>query len=104
MAGVKSSPKISAFPENALGAAEPIEKILCRFPEIVARAAAEYKPHYVALYLLDLAAAFNAFYGSGQIVNREDLRSPYRVALTEAFAIVVKNGLTLLGIKVPEKM
>jgi arginyl-tRNA synthetase len=37
-------------------------------------------------------------------VNKTDPQSPYRIALTEAFAIVVKSGLTLLGIQVPEKM
>ena len=82
----------------------PLEKILYRFPEVIFRSAVEYKPHYIAGYLLDLAGSFNNFYGSNQIVNKTDPQSPYRIALTEAFAIVVKSGLTLLGIQVPEKM
>jgi len=88
----------------SLSASTVLEKILYRFPEVVFRSAIEYKPHYIATYLLDLAGAFNAFYGSHQIVSKEDLQSPYRIALTEAFSIVVNNGLTLLGIEVPEKM
>jgi arginyl-tRNA synthetase len=99
IAGIKPSVKIS--PESI---AAPLEKILYRFPEVVLRSSIEYKPQYVAAYLLDLAGAFNAFYGSNQIVNAEDPQSPYRVALSEAFAIIVKTGLTLLGIQVPEKM
>jgi arginyl-tRNA synthetase len=82
----------------------PLEKILYRFSEVVLRSATEYKPHYIATYLLDLAGAFNNFYGSNQIVNKEDAQSPYRIALTKAFAVAVKNGLTLLGIETPEKM
>ena len=82
----------------------PLEKILYRFSEVVLRSATEYKPHYIAGYLLDLAGAFNNFYGSNQIVNKEDAQSPYKIALTNAFMIVMRNGLHLLGIEVPERM
>jgi arginyl-tRNA synthetase len=37
-------------------------------------------------------------------VDEKDTFSPYKVALTEAFSIVVKNGLNLLGIQAPERM
>jgi len=98
-AGLKPSTKLisGSIPTS-------LEKMLYRFPEVVLRSASEYKPHYIAGYLLDLAGAFNAFYGSNQIINREEPQSPYRIALSQAFSFVVKNGLTLLGISVPEKM
>jgi len=103
--GVKLDPILKLDQKSKMGT-EPfsLEKIIYRFPEVVMRSALEYKPHYIALYILDLAGSFNAFYGLNQIVNKEDPQSPYRIALTKAFAVVVKNGLTLLGIKVPEKM
>ncbi len=81
-----------------------LEKILYRFPEVVERAGEEYSPHYIATYLIELASAFNNFYGQGKIVDKTDSNSPYKVALTEAFSIVLKNGLNLLGIQAPEKM
>ena len=81
-----------------------LEKLLYRFPEVIARAGAEYQPHHIATYLLAIAAAFSTFYGSTQIVSKDDPQSPHRAALTAAFATVIKNGLTLLGIAVPEKM
>ncbi len=81
-----------------------IEKILYRFPEVVERAAKEYSPHYIALYLIELASSFNNFYSSGKIVDVHDSASPYKIALTEAFSIILKNGLNLLGIEAPEKM
>lgn len=81
-----------------------LPKLLIRFPEIVERAGKEYAPHYLATYLTELASSFSSFYAQGTIVDKKDEASSYKVALTEAFSIVMKNGLTLLGIKVPEKM
>ncbi len=81
-----------------------LEKIIYRFPEVVARAGGEYSPHYIATYLIELASAFNTFYGQGKIVDKEDAESPYKVVLTESFSIVLKNGLNLLGIQAPERM
>ncbi len=81
-----------------------LEKLLYRFPEIVERAGNEYSPHYIATYLIELASSFNSFYATGKIVDKKDAESSYKVALTEAFSIVLKNGLNLLGIQAPEKM
>ena len=78
--------------------------MLYRFPEVVERAGTEYSPHYIATYLIELSSSFNNFYGKGKIVDKEDIQSPYKVALTEAFSIVLKNGLNLLGIQAPERM
>ena len=81
-----------------------IEKLLYRFPEVVARALDEYEPQHITGYLIDLAQAFNTFYGKERIVDPDDETSPYKVALTQAVAIVLKNGLWLLGIFAPSKM
>jgi len=81
-----------------------LEKILYRFPEVVERAGSEYSPHYIATYLIELASSFNNFYAQGKIVDKHDTHSPYKIVLTEAFSIVLKNGLNLLGIQAPEKM
>ena len=81
-----------------------VEKLLYRFPEIVARATKEFGPHYIANYLIELARSFNSFYGNTKIVDKDDAVSPYKLALTSAFATVMQNGLYLLGIKALEKM
>jgi len=81
-----------------------IEKLLYRFPEIVERSAKEFAPHYIANYLVDIARAFNAFYGNNKIIDKDDSMSSYKVALTLAFSNVIKNGLYLLGIKAPDRM
>ncbi len=81
-----------------------LEKLISRFPDIVERARAEYAPQHIASYLMMLAGAFNAYYAVNVIVDKDDPMSPYRVALTKSFVTTMKNGLWLLGIKVPKKM
>ncbi len=81
-----------------------IEKLLYKFPNIVSRAQNEYAPHYITHYLIELAHVFNNFYGQNQIVNIEDVESPYKLAITKAFTRIMQNGLYLLGIESPEKM
>jgi arginyl-tRNA synthetase len=81
-----------------------LEKLIVRFPDIVARARVEYAPQHIAGYLINLAGAFNSFYGNQTIADAKDPLSPYYVALTKSFRTTMTNGLWLLGIKVPEKM
>ncbi|MGH7250069.1 MAG: arginine--tRNA ligase, partial [Minisyncoccia bacterium] len=81
-----------------------VEKLLYRFPEIVFRSALEYEPHYITNYLIEIARAYNSFYGNTLIVDKKDKASAYKVALSFAFSFVMKTGLHLLGIKAPEKM
>ena len=81
-----------------------LEKLLIKFPDIAARAERELGPQQIVTYLTELAATFNAYYAHNPIVLEDNPASPYRVALTQAFNIVMKNGLFLLGIAAPEKM
>jgi len=80
-----------------------LEKMMRQFPEIVEKAGQLYEPHIIVLYLTELAREFNNYYAHSKIVDKTD-ESPYKVALTHAFSIIMNNGLQLLGISVPEKM
>ena len=97
--GIKTNNEVPENWENT-----NIEKILYKFPEVVMHSMQEFEPHHIANYLIELARAYNAYYGNTKIVDKDDLTSSYKVGLTEAFSIVMKNGLWLLGIKTPEKM
>ncbi|MEK7650861.1 MAG: arginine--tRNA ligase [Patescibacteria group bacterium] len=77
-------------------------RLLARFPEIVARASAAYAPQLLLNYLINLASSFNSFYAQNKIIGGPEEKS--RLALTQAVAQVMKNGLWLLGIQAPEKM
>jgi arginyl-tRNA synthetase len=81
-----------------------LEKYLYRFPEVVERAGREYAPHYIVTYLTELASIFNSFYSKEKIIDENDPSSPYKITLTAATANILKSGLHLLGIKVPERM
>ena len=80
-----------------------LEKMLYRFPEVVARAQVEHEPHYITTYLTQLASEWNSWYASGKILD-ESVTTPYKLAIAQAFAHTMKNGLYLLGIKAPNKM
>lgn len=81
-----------------------LEKSIDYFPEAVLQAEKNYDPHYLTTYLTELAGIFNSYYAKNKIVDKSNKLSPYRIALTNAFAIIMKNGLNLLGIETLEKM
>jgi arginyl-tRNA synthetase len=81
-----------------------IERLLYRFPEVVARACAERSPHHVAIYLTELAGAFNSFYADERIADPEDVYAPYKAAIADVVRITLQNGLFALGIEAPKRM
>jgi arginyl-tRNA synthetase len=81
-----------------------VEKMMYYFPEVVEKAGKEYQPHYITMYLTELAGAFNSYYARNKIVNKDDEFSSYKVFLTKAFTIIMENGMWMLGIKTLNKM
>lgn len=83
-----------------------ILQTLIQFPEVVKEAAQNYSPNIICNYLHELAKSFNTFYSKHTVLsekNPEEVKN-FRLLLTAATAIVLKNGLNLLGIPAPEKM
>lgn len=82
-----------------------VVKQLAEFPATCHDALEKYEPCFIARYCVDLAQKFNKFYFDCSIRNAEDEQTrAFRLALTEATLVTLKNGLGLLGIGVPEKM
>ena len=82
-----------------------VVKQLAEFPATCHDALEKYEPCFIARYCVDLAQKFNKFYFDCSILNAEDGQTrAFRLALTEAALVTLKNGLGLLGIGVPEKM
>lgn len=75
-----------------------IERLVYRFPEVVAHAVRTREPHHVATYTTELAAAFHSFYASERIADPSDQFAPYKVALVEAVRRTLENGMRSLGI------
>lgn len=78
--------------------------LLARFPEVIERARAEDAPHIIAVYLNDLAQAFNRFYNEDPVLKAEGDVKATRLALVQSTAQVIKNGLLLIGISTLERL
>lgn len=78
---------------------------LADFPATVRAAGQSYSPALIANYIYDLVKSYNQFYHDCSILKESDasLRS-LRLELSRQTARVVKTGMALLGIEVPERM
>ena len=78
---------------------------LAAFGTTVAQAGNDYNVSVIANYCYDLAKEFNGFYHDFQILKEPDeQKRAVRLALCECVAKVIKTGMGLLGIEVPERM
>ena len=76
-----------------------------RFPEIIEQAAQMQNPAVIANYIYELVKMYNAFYQSLPILQAEtEKQKQFRLALSQLTGTVIKNGLELMGIQVPERM
>ncbi|HEX6258755.1 MAG TPA: arginine--tRNA ligase [Candidatus Saccharimonadales bacterium] len=75
---------------------------LLQYPAVTAKAVEELTPHVLTAYLYELTQQFNRFYEHNRIVGHA--REAERAALVQAYSVVLKNGLTVLGIPAPERM
>ena len=95
-------------PPNELILTEPAEltlaKRLAQFGETVPQVLNDFRPNLLANYLFELANAFHAFYEACPVLKADEPARATRLALCELTARVLRRGLDLLGIQVPEKM
>ena len=87
----------------------PLEKELIltleQYSQIIEQAATELNPSVIASYIFHLAKTFNSFYTEHSIANAEsDEKKQLRLQIATMTANVIKSGMQLLGIKVPERM
>lgn len=79
-----------------------ILRTIYKFPEAVLEAGESYSPNLICHFLFDLAQKFNLFYNQHRVIGSANEK--FRLALTASVAQVIKNGLSLLGIKTLERM
>lgn len=79
-------------------------KLLARFPEEIADAAASFEPHRIASFLMKLAQSYHRFYTEHRVLADDPVEANSNLALCDCVRIVMKNGLGLLGVSAPEKM
>lgn len=79
-------------------------KRLGEFPEVIERAATEYEPSLIALYMLDLAMSFNAFLAKYRVLGEEEEITQARLLLTYGIKEVLASCLRMLGMEALERM
>jgi arginyl-tRNA synthetase len=100
-------------PDLSLLDAEDLEmvKFAAQFPRIIESAAASREPHRIAFYLFDLAAAFHAYFNLGNdrperrvlMVNDPELTQA-RLYLSNGIGQIIRNGLSIMGVRAAEEM
>jgi arginyl-tRNA synthetase len=87
---------------------DPAERALAlqilKFGEVLHAVLDDQRPNLLCLYLYELANAFHSFYEACPILKSEDPVRSSRLALAGITAELLKSGLSLLGIGVPERM
>ena len=87
----------------------PLEKAVIvmaeQYPTIIEQACRENNPSVIANYIFQLAQTFNSFYTEHSVANAEtEEKKKLRLQLATMTATILKSGMELLGIKVPERM
>lgn len=94
------------FYSSALTAVErDLLVTLNKYSQVVEAAARDYSPALIANYVFELAKLYNKFYHEEPILKAEEEQvKNFRLELSAATAAVIKKGMALLGIQVPERM
>ena len=101
---------LTSPPSEGLGAAlsdkeiELIQK-MSEYGAAVEQAGKDYSPSGIANYCYELTKVFNQFYHDYSILNEADeAKRQTRLVIARNVAKILKNGMALLGIEVPERM
>ena len=103
--GLKADASVLAGVNSLEPAEREVIQVLCTYESKIREASRDYSPAVIANYVYELAREYNQFYQSIPIFNETDpARQQLRIALSDAVATVIRRGMKLLGIRVPEKM
>ena len=99
-----STPSLSSTLSLADKEVELIQK-MSEYGAAVEQAGKDYSPSGIANYCYELTKVFNQFYHDYSILNEPDAdKKAFRLVLARNVAKILKNGMNLLGIEVPERM
>jgi arginyl-tRNA synthetase len=79
-------------------------KRLGELPGVIARAAEEYEPSIIAVYMLELAMAFNVFLARHRVLGEDEKITQARILLTYGVKEVLATCLRMLGMEALERM
>ncbi len=80
-------------------------QMLAEFPTVVKQAGNDYNPSCIANYCYELVKEYNQFYHDFSILREEnENKKLFRLILSESISNIIRTGMGLLGIEVPERM
>ena len=80
-------------------------KNIAEFPALIQKAAAAHSPALVANYVYELVKMYNSYYQNVPMLSAEDASvRTFRVQLSDLVGRVIRTGMYILGIEVPERM
>ena len=104
---LRKAPSMTSPASSTSLADKEIELIqkMSEFSAAVEQAGKDYSPSGIANYCYELTKVFNQFYHDFSILNEPDeQKKAVRLMLAKNVAKIIKNGMGLLGIEVPERM
>ena len=104
---LRKAPSMTSPASSTSLADKEIELIqkMSEFGAAVEQAGKDYSPSGIANYCYELTKVFNQFYHDFSILNEPDeQKKAVRLMLAKNVAKIIKNGMGLLGIEVPERM
>ena len=79
-------------------------KQISEFPTVIKNACTKLEPQSISIYLNEIASDFHKFYNECKVISNDIEKTKSRLALISATKVVLKNGLSILGISAPKKM
>jgi arginyl-tRNA synthetase len=81
-----------------------IMKKLCLYPVVFEGAVRALEPHRITYYLQELSSIFHSYYNKHRVISDDEGLTRARLALCRAVQIVIREGLEVLGVHIPERM
>tara|TARA_B100000886_G_scaffold18146_1_gene11638 strand:+ start:1479 stop:3203 length:1725 start_codon:yes stop_codon:yes gene_type:complete len=97
-----------SFPQNEYE--EKIVRKIFEWPKIIESAAYKLEPHKIPFYLYELSTLFHSYWSKGnedaqfKLIENGKAKRETSLVLIFLVAIVIKNGMKILGVSLPEKM
>lgn len=93
------------YPEKVSVREKDLLKRISQFPGVVSEAGNNFSPAVIATYCYDLAKEYNQFYHDHSILSESDERTVnFRLVISATTGKVLRTGMGLLGIEMPERM
>ena len=100
-----SIPETLSAQTNLSGKEISLIQMLADFPNVVKQAGSDYNPSCIANYCYDLVKEYNQFYHDFSILHEEnENKKTFRLVLSAEISKIIRTGMGLLGIEVPERM